>query len=241
MTRRTAAALVVLLISIGVVPVPGILDARSVEAGPASVAVRANAGVEADFVARINALRASRGLPAMAVDAELTAAARSWAGTMASQGRIFHSSDLSRGVTSPWHKLGENVGVGGNTEALFNAFVNSPSHLANLVDPAFTRVGVGVVESGGRIFTAHRFLEPRAAPPPLPPTTAAPPSTAPPPTAPPTTPPPSTTPAPVTTTTTTTPATTTTVAPEPAKFGHLEPIRDLIERAEPTRRRNTAG
>lgn len=193
--------------------------------GDAASASTSPAATEGEFVARINALRASRGLPALAVDPELTAAARSWAANMASQGRIFHTSNLAAGVSARWTKLGENVGVGGDVPSLFQAFVDSPTHYANLVDPSYSRVGVGVVVVGGRIFTAHRFMGVAAAPPPPPPTTAPPPTAPPPPpsTTPP--PPPPTTAAPPTTSTTTS----TTTPPEPSKFGNLERIRELIE------------
>jgi uncharacterized protein YkwD len=188
---------------------------------PAEVALPDPLAAEGDFVARINQLRTSRGLGPLTVDPQLTAVAREWAATMAAQGRIFHASDLSRGVSADWQKLGENVGVGSDVAGLFQAFVNSPSHLANLVDPAFTRVGVGVVNSGGRLYTAHRFmaLAPPPPPPTVPPTTAAP-TTVPP-----------TTAAPSTVAPTTVPPTTTAptiAAPVTHKLGPIERIAALI-------------
>ncbi|RMH76738.1 MAG: CAP domain-containing protein, partial [Actinomyces sp.] len=145
---------------------------------------------EAAFVAALNQVRAGVGLPPLQVDPELTALARQWAQTMADAGHIFHASSLSAGVTTPWLKLGENVGVGANVEVLVDAFVASPGHYANIVDPAYTRIGVGVVYAGSALYTAHRFMQPAGAPPP---TTTAPPTTAPSTT---TAPPPTTTPAP---------------------------------------------
>ncbi len=44
----------------------------------------------------------------------------------------------------PWTKLGENVGTGPSNDPIWNAFVNSAHHYANIVDPDFNRVGVGV-------------------------------------------------------------------------------------------------
>ncbi|MFN7148796.1 MAG: CAP domain-containing protein [Microthrixaceae bacterium] len=215
-----AAAMAVLVFSL--------VAAAPADAGHASTAVAMQdpAAAANDFVARINQLRASKGLGALSVDGELTAQATQWATTMANAGRIFHASDLSVGITANWSKLGENVGVGGDTSSLFQAFVNSPSHYANLVDPAYSRVGVGVVHAGGRMYTAHRFMgvaPAAAAPPPTaPPTTAAPP-----PTAPPTTAAPATTAPP----TTAAPATTTTAPPPTSKLGRIERIAELI--AEP--------
>lgn len=115
------------------------------------------------FVARINDLRASKGLGTLTVDAELVDIARGWAGQMAAAGAISHNPSFSRQVDSDWEKLGENVGVGGSVDSLMTAFINSPGHYANLVDPAFTHVGVGVVRGGdGRLYTSHQFMKLRS-------------------------------------------------------------------------------
>lgn len=113
---------------------------------------------EQQFVAKINDLRASKGLPTLAIDGELTTQARIWSTTMKNAGNIFHSQDLSAGITADWQKLGENVGVGGTVGALFDAFVASPKHYENLVDPMYRSIGIGVVWDGDRMFTAHRFM-----------------------------------------------------------------------------------
>jgi hypothetical protein len=113
---------------------------------------------ESGFVAQINALRATKGLAPLAVDAGLTGKARAWAQTMADKNMIWHSV-LSAGVTANWEKLGENVGMGSSVDSLQIAFVNSPHHYANLVDPAFRSVGIGVVHSDtGILFVAEVFM-----------------------------------------------------------------------------------
>lgn len=119
----------------------------------------ASASDEQAFVARINSLRASKGLGSLAVHGELTAIGRNWAGQMAAAGRISHNPNFASQVTANWAKLGENVGVGGSVDSLMQAFINSPGHYANLVDPAFTHIGVGVTFGGGRMFTSHQFMK----------------------------------------------------------------------------------
>ena len=197
---------------------------------PTAAAVPDPASAEADFVARINGLRASKGLGGLSLDAELVREARSWAATMAGQGRIFHTSNLSNGITADWLALGENVGVGADVAVLFQAFVDSPTHYANLVDPRYTTIGVGVVVSGDRIFTAHRFMAVQApAPPPPPPPPPAP--TVPPTTAAPVTAAPATTAAPTTTMPIAGAAPTTAPRAEgapPPKLGPIDRIRDLV-------------
>ena len=125
----------------------------------------ANADIEAGFVSRINGLRSSKGLAPLTVHAELTSIGRAWAGRMAAAGTISHNPDFPSQVTANWTKLGENVGMGGQLDSLFQAFVNSPAHYKNLVDPAFTHVGVGVVVANGTIFTSHQFMTLPGAPP----------------------------------------------------------------------------
>jgi hypothetical protein len=114
---------------------------------------------EGRFVRQINALRVSLDLPPLTVDPELTAKARGWAQTMASAGRIWHSN-LSDGVSADWGRLGENVGMGHTVEGLHAAFVASPHHYENLVDPKFTLIGVGVVRNpDGLLFVSENFMQ----------------------------------------------------------------------------------
>ncbi len=118
---------------------------------------------EAAFVVKINELRASKGLPGLTVHPNLVDKARAWAGTMAAAGRIWHST-LSDGITADWRKLGENVGMGGSVQPLHEAFIASPKHYANLVDPEFNYVGIGVAYAGGTLFVTESFMKLTTAP-----------------------------------------------------------------------------
>lgn len=196
-----------------------VLSALLITPGPGTAAAQSEPAAAQEFVQRINQLRASRNLGPLVVDAELTRLADEWTGVMLAQGEIFHAEDLSVGVTSNWQKLGENVGVGGTVPALHDAFVASPGHLANLVDPAYTRIGVAVRRDGNRIFTTHRFMALQGGEAPAPPTTAAPttqaPTTQPPTTKPPVTQPPTTATPPTNPPTTNPPQPAPTAAPQP--------------------------
>jgi len=163
-------------------------------------ALAADPGTEAAFVSRVNGLRASKGLNPLQVSGELVAVARGWTDRMVSAGQISHNPNLSTAVASGWTKLGENVGVGYDVGSLMDAFIGSPAHYANLVDPAWTHIGIGVTIAGdGRMYTTHNFMAlgggapppadpaPTAAAPPAPTTTVPPTTTT---TAPPPPPPP---------------------------------------------------
>ncbi len=117
----------------------------------------------AGFVASINNLRMSKGLSPLSVDGNLAGIAQSWANQMALEDGISHRSDLRSGVTGDWQTLGENVGVGPTVDSLMDAFIASPGHYKNLVDPRFTHVGVGTVRVGGILYTAHEFMAVRGA------------------------------------------------------------------------------
>jgi uncharacterized protein YkwD len=134
---------------------------------PASAAPRTAAAaplaspreLEVELIGRINDLRSSKGLRPLVEDrADLTELARSWSAAMARDGGISHRPDLTTAAPADWVHIGENVGVGGSIAALHDAFVASPMHHRNLVDPAFESVAVGIVVRDGRIWVTENFL-----------------------------------------------------------------------------------
>jgi uncharacterized protein YkwD len=196
---------------------PTAIGRSSTPAAPVVVA-SPSPSVESQFVSRINSLRASKGLSQLQVSGELLGVARAWTEQMVAAGQISHNPNLGSQVGGAWTKLGENVGVGYDVDGLMQAFINSPGHYANLIDPVWTYVAVGVTYAAdGRIYTTHNFMALGGAPPPAtPPPPSSPPVTSPPPAAP--------------------PATTTTTAPPPPPEPHptearvaavLDPLRSL--------------
>lgn len=115
-----------------------------------------DAGAETDFASRINSLRASAGVAALAGNATLNNYARWWARHMAETGDFAHSNIGS--LLGEWSIVGENIGFGPSVQSVFQALVNSSSHYNNMVEPRFSAVGVGVfVDTSGKIWTAHVF------------------------------------------------------------------------------------
>lgn len=119
----------------------------------------AQAAEEEAFFRALNETRTELGLPELTINTELTSLSRVWAAEMAEEGEIFHANPISENMTSDWLKLGENVGVGPEVDALMDAFIASPTHYQNIIDPEFTHVGVGVVWEGDLMFTTHRFMK----------------------------------------------------------------------------------
>lgn len=119
---------------------------------------QANPTTQNYFITSMNAQRASRNLSPFMENAELSSLAAVWSGQMAANGVISHST-LSSGVTQNWKKLGENVGVGGSVESIDAAFIASPTHLADIIDPAFEYVGVGSTNVNGKIYVVEKFMQ----------------------------------------------------------------------------------
>ena len=83
--------------------------------------------------------------------------AQGWSQQLASSGGLSHSN-LASGAPGGWRRLGENVGVGGSVDAVFNALMGSEGHRNNILDPGFNNFAVGVTRGGdGRYWVVQEF------------------------------------------------------------------------------------
>ena len=114
--------------------------------GSAALASPAFASPAGDLGAATNAARVSDGLPALALNAQLNAVAQAWANQLAAAGVLSHNPAL-RTQVSDWTVLGENVGMAGDIPSVQAAFMASPPHKANILDPRYTQMGVGSATS----------------------------------------------------------------------------------------------
>ncbi|MGI9622661.1 MAG: CAP domain-containing protein [Acidimicrobiales bacterium] len=119
---------------------------------------------EAEYVSNINDIRIANGLGPLMLDTNMREAARNWTYWMAENTTLAHADDIVTGAPADWLKVGENVGRGGALADIWQAFLDSPSHAANVLDPAFDLVGIGVVWTNeGRQYTTHRFASTESA------------------------------------------------------------------------------
>jgi uncharacterized protein YkwD len=89
----------------------------------------------------------------------LTTYARHHSRAMAGAGYLYHTSNFA--VICCWRSIGENVGYGPSVASVEYAFMHSPEHRANILDPDWRGIGVGVYRSGGRIWVTQIFRQPR--------------------------------------------------------------------------------
>jgi len=159
-TRRPLAALAALATAATLTVVGP--SAAPAAAAPVAITTSARAQLaESQILWQINADRARAGLPALAVNPTLMDQTEAWSRWMAAHGHLFHHPDLAAMASQAqpwgWSAVAENVGVGADGLRLHAQFMSSRSHAANVYGN-FASVGVGTVESGGRIWVTVRFL-----------------------------------------------------------------------------------
>jgi len=138
----------------------------------AAIATEFLSAQEAELSRLLNDERVARGLPGLPHSDALRTVARRHAQKMMVEGRIFHNERLAEDIQAvfpDWARVGENVGVSPSIPSVHRAFMDSPGHRANVLDPDWGWLGVGVVSGGSRLFVTENFLKLRAgAPRPLP-------------------------------------------------------------------------
>jgi len=106
----------------------------------------------------LNEVRAAVGLGELVRSPELDVKAKAQADLMARQGTVFHSSNLASGVSGGWTAIGENVALAGSVDDAQRALEASPGHYANMVNPAYNHVGIGVTVRNGITYVVQVFV-----------------------------------------------------------------------------------
>ena len=112
---------------------------------------------EQEVVRLDNAERASHGLPALSIRADLCQYARVKSQDMHDSGYFSHTSpnygspfDMMKSFGITYSHAGENIAMGYSTpEAVVSAWMNSEGHRANILSASYTELGVGYVADGG--------------------------------------------------------------------------------------------
>lgn len=122
-------------------------------------------------LAAINAERNAVNLPPLILTGDLEAVADARVTALSTAGLLSHTSpDGQDAVTLleqagiAFDRVGENLGeceasVADVAATLHGAWMQSPAHRANMLDPGFGRVGMGVVDDGGVVYAAIIFLD----------------------------------------------------------------------------------
>jgi uncharacterized protein YkwD len=120
---------------------------------------------EQQLLVLANEARHKAGAPALQLDAGLGEAARIHAQAMLEAGQLSHQFQgeptLPQRLADTTHlqidQAGENVALDYDAEHGHEHLMLSPPHRANLLNPAFNVVGLGVVRSGDRLYIVQDF------------------------------------------------------------------------------------
>jgi uncharacterized protein YkwD len=111
--------------------------------------------LETKMLQLVNAERTKKGLQPLQADPQLTEVARAHSRDMFARGYFAHVSPEGK---SPFDRMndahvsyltaGENLALAHSLSIAHNGLMNSPGHCANILNPSFGRVGIGILDGG---------------------------------------------------------------------------------------------
>ena len=124
---------------------------------------------DSQMLSLINGARASAGVPRLALSGGLTSLAVWWSGKMASGAtgyQLQHNPNAwnmlpSYGASNrtAWAENVAGFSNGASAQAVFNAYMNSPGHRANILSRTYHYVGVGTVAGSKATFNTMEFTD----------------------------------------------------------------------------------
>ena len=131
---------------------------------PGVVALAQGSVAEQYLFAQANAERVQRGLRPLRWDNALYKAAQAHAHEMAARQSISHQypgepelSDRGHAAGARFSVIAENVAEAPTAVKIHDAWMNSPGHRGNLLDPQLDSVGISVLSRNGQLYAAQDF------------------------------------------------------------------------------------
>jgi uncharacterized protein YkwD len=143
----------------GPAPAPATPAAATEWLAPSGASPFAN-DLEARLVDLVNAERAAAGVAALVPNWSIGQVSAGWTARMVGSGGLSHNPAYAGQILAalPCRTLAENVGYAASLEQVHAALMQSPGHRANILNPAFTLIGVGVSwDGGGRLWVTQNF------------------------------------------------------------------------------------
>jgi uncharacterized protein YkwD len=120
---------------------------------------------EQQIFTQLNQARTENGLPALEWNDQAAKAARLHTQALLENGKLSHQFPAEPSVPERIGATGarftlsaENVARTGYLEDVHPALMNSPGHRANILNPKYNAVGIGVVEQAGKIYVTQDFI-----------------------------------------------------------------------------------
>jgi uncharacterized protein YkwD/uncharacterized membrane protein required for colicin V production len=119
---------------------------------------------ETQMLTLLNRARTENGLEPLTVDPTIRDVARGYSTTMFQEGFFAHIDqngatpfDRMRAGGARFSAAGENLALAPSVQIAHDGLMNSPGHRANILNPRYRRVGIGVADGGmhGKMFTQN--------------------------------------------------------------------------------------
>ena len=111
--------------------------------------------LEAQMLVLVNEERAKRGIAPVKADPEMTRVARAHSTDMFARGYFSHYTperadpfDRMKKAGVKFRTAGENLALGRTLKICHEGLMNSPGHKANILNPAYGRLGIGIMDGG---------------------------------------------------------------------------------------------
>jgi len=121
-----------------------------------------DAKAESQMITLVNKERTDRGLPALVYDPVITEVARGKSRDMFDRRYFSHydpdgknAADRMQAARVSYTLVGENLAYAPDLTSAHTGLMNSEGHRANILEPEFGRIGIGVIDGGayGKMFT----------------------------------------------------------------------------------------
>jgi uncharacterized protein YkwD len=111
--------------------------------------------LEMKMLELVNGERRKQGLPALKPDPEMTSVARAHSRDMFEKGYFAHVNqegkdpfDRMKSANIRFFAAGENLALAQTLEIAHKNLMNSPGHRANILNPSYGRLGIGILDGG---------------------------------------------------------------------------------------------
>lgn len=128
---------------------------RRIELGYTTTAVTVDAADERAMLNMVNQERTSRGLGPLSLNTKARAVARAYSTDMFARGYFSHINpegkspfDRMKAGGVEYETAGENLALAPTLELAHQGLMNSPGHRANILNPNYRTVGIGIIDGG---------------------------------------------------------------------------------------------
>ncbi len=117
---------------------------------------------ESAMLVLVNKERTKKGLSTLTIDTRMVTLARAKSSDMFTRNYFAHADPDGMTVAKhmetakiEYQLVGENLAYAPDVETAHDGLMNSPGHRANILDPEFHRIGIGVIDGGiyGKMYT----------------------------------------------------------------------------------------